>query len=126
MGRSLELKVGFAYQLKYVDVLRAKNPLISRGFQPKFWLSGYPGGRVSALKPCLQFHSIRWTGERRTSQEIPPEIPFLLFRVEHLSDRLEVIRLINIRVPNLPHEELLVVLCAHTAKHVCPRSGLDL
>ena len=102
------------------DFLRARDLIVSRGYQPGIPISGVPS-------PEVLRESILTCNERRISVDLTWGITsgFCAFRrsLTDLWRRLRTNSLAGHRVLDLAPEDLLLVLCAHGNKHLWARLG---
>ena len=103
------------------DVLRVKDLLLSRGYRPEFPLTR--AQEAALLRYDSEYAFVRPdTGSMvELHWEIMPRyFPFSLDS-ERLWERLELISIRGREVPSLSPEDLLLILCVHSAKHLWGR-----
>lgn len=103
------------------DVTRARDLLVSEGYQPPPWLVRMTAAQRAASLDFQHYHYQFVRGDGRVMVELHWGLieHYLAFRLplECLWERLEQVSLLGTRVRNFPPEGLLLFLCAHGAKH---------
>lgn len=99
------------------EVLKTKDLLMSNGYEPKFQLTA--AQESALLRTNHAYNLVRKDGQVivEIHWKFIPEYFAPSLNLAYLWEKLEMISLAGGKVPNLPPEENLLILCAHGSKH---------
>jgi hypothetical protein len=118
----LRSSVDLDFLVRAEDVLRAKDLLLSRGYKTD--CPSEPSQQAAYLRVRHELHFAReGTCAIELHQAFLPAFNRFKYDYDALWARLQRVRFNNRDVLVMPPEDLLLVLCAHGAKHVWGRLG---